>query len=193
MKFELNSDLSNELTLAKSEKMNFKTFITSAIKYVCLMVLCVCFGLFLKSHIFLIATVPTQSMSPTIEVDDIVFGSRLAYKHSDVERGDIVVFKAPDDPSILYVKRVVGLPGDEISITNGFVFINGNIYTDDVFKEQALGDFGPYKVPENSYFMLGDNRNNSNDSRYWTNTFVTKNSILGKVTYRLSPDISKIK
>ena len=76
---------------------------------------------------------------------------------------------------------MIGLPGDKVEIKGGVTYVNGEPLQEDYLKETPLvKDFGPYDVPEDCYFVLGDNRNNSRDSRYWTNTFVPRNSILGK-------------
>ena len=100
-----------------------------------------------------------------------------------------MIFKFPDDESKLYIKRVIGLPGDTVVIVDGKVYINGSSEPlDDSFcPEEPLGNFGPYSVPEGSYFMLGDNRNYSADSRFWQNTFVKREKILGKAVLRYWP------
>ena len=121
---------------------------------------------------------------------DRVFGSRLTYKLKDPERFDIVIFKYPDDESQLFIKRVIGLPGEKVEIKDGKVYINDSeTPLDDSFTpEEAVGDWGPKVVPEGHYFMLGDNRNCSKDSRYWQNTFVAKDKILGKAKVRYFPN-----
>lgn len=147
---------------------------------------------FLINHFVIVnATVPTGSMETTIMPDDRIVALRLSYLFEDPKRGDIIVFKYPDDPQqkTLYVKRVIGLPGETVEVIDGDVYINGSktplneTYT----KEKAIGDFGPFEVPEDSYFMMGDNRNNSLDSRYWENKYVPKDKILGKVFFKYFP------
>ena len=134
------------------------------------------------------AEVPTGSMEHTIEVDDCIMGFRLAYLFSEPERGDIVIFPWPDDPEITYVKRIIGLPGETVEIKDGSVFINGVALQEGYLKEEMLGKFGPYEVPEGSYFMLGDNRNTSADSRRWENTYLKREDIEAKVLFRYSPE-----
>lgn len=140
----------------------------------------------INSFVIVNATVPTGSMENTIMPGDRIIALRLTYYVSSPERGDIVVFRYPDDESVLYVKRVIGLPGETIEVKDGEVYINNSdTPLDDSFvKEQPLGDFGPYEVPEDCYFMMGDNRNNSQDSRYWVNKYVEKDKILGKVYFK---------
>lgn len=140
------------------------------------------------------AVIPSASMEPTIMTNDRIFGNRLAYVNKDPARGDIVIFRFPDDEKQLYIKRIIGEPGDVVEIRDGLVYINGSEEPLDepYVKVTPEGDFGPYVVPEGSYFMLGDNRNNSADSRYWINHYVKKEKILGKAWIRYFPNPSKI-
>lgn len=117
-------------------------------------------------------------------------------KIKDPERFDIVIFKYPDDESKLFIKRVIGLPGEKVQIKDGKVYINDSeIPLDDSFvPEKPRGSFGPYEVPENSYFVLGDNRNHSKDSRCWKSTsFVTFDEIVGKAVIRYYPSVKLLK
>lgn len=142
------------------------------------------------------ATVPTGSMENTIMPKDRIIASRLAYITEQPERGDVVIFHYPDDLTgkTLYVKRVIGLPGDTVTIQDGDIFINDSTIPleEPYIKEKINGSFGPYEVPEGHYFMLGDNRNNSRDSRFWENTYVEKDKILGKVLFRYFKGFKKI-
>ena len=130
-------------------------------------------------------------MEHTIEPGDNLFGFRLAYLNSEPERGDIIIFKFPDDESEKYVKRVIGLPGEKIRITDGKVYINDSAepLQEDYLKEEWIRATGPYEfeIPEGSYFVMGDNRNNSYDSRYWQHTFVTKDEIIGEALFIYYP------
>lgn len=92
----------------------------------------------------------------------------------------MVIFRYPDDESQIFIKRVIGLPGDKIEIADGRLIINGEAMVEDYVKEPMTGSFGPYEVPEGCYFMLGDNRNISQDSRYWKNTYVSRKIFLRK-------------
>ena len=99
----------------------------------------------------------------------------------EYERRDIVVFIEPDTRSRLFCKRVIGLPGDTFAIISGKVYINGVELSEPYIGEAGTDVYGPYEVPEDCYFMLGDNRENSYDARFWENTFVSKKDIKGKV------------
>jgi signal peptidase I len=149
----------------------------------------------LNNFVIVNAQVPTGSMENTVMTQDRVFALRLSYLFENPQRGDIVVFPLPDDESQNYLKRIIGLPGDTVEIKDGKVYINNSEepLQEDYLKEKPTGDYGPYEVPENSYFMLGDNRNISLDSRYWEHTFVKKNKIMGKVVLRYYPSIKLLK
>ncbi len=163
------------------------------------MIIAVIVAVFLKSFVFASAVIPTGSMLNTIQEKDCVIASRLEYKFgNDPERYDIIIFYYPDDESKYYVKRIIGLPGETVEVINGTVFVTKTdgeqIELDQSFVtvEKPRGNFGPYVVPEDSYFVMGDNRNNSLDSRYWENTYVKREKIVGKVKFRYFPSISKI-
>jgi signal peptidase I len=108
------------------------------------------------------------------------------------QRGDIVSFYYPDDGETMYLKRIIGLPGETIEGIDGEVYIDGKVipdYTNIKFYE----DFGPYQIPEDSYFMMGDNRNSSWDSRYWMNKFVARGDLIGKAEFEYYPEMKLLK
>lgn len=160
-----------------------------------IMVVVVAFVLaYIITHFIIIkAEVPTGSMESTIMVGDRLIGNRLAYLFSDPKRGDIVIFKCPDNEEETYIKRVIGLPGETIRIEDGVLYINDEVYEEDYLNEPMLGSYGPFTVPEGHYFMMGDNRNHSWDSRKWTNHYVAKNKIFGKAWLRYEPSIGLLK
>lgn len=148
----------------------------------------------INNFVIVKAEVPTGSMENTVMTHDQIIGYRLAYLFSEPKRGDIVMFPFPDDESINYLKRIVGLPGEVIEIIDGKVYINGNSepLEEDYLKEKPNGSYGPYTVPKDSYFMMGDNRNSSLDSRFWEHPFVKKDKIIGRAVFRYSPSWSFI-
>ena len=150
-------------------------------------------ALFITHVVIVNAEVPSGSMENTIMTDDRIVAFRQAYLFDEPQRYDIVVFRYPDDEKTLFVKRIIGLPGETVEIRNGLVYVNNDpVPLDDEYtKEEMNGDFGPFIVPEESYFMLGDNRNNSKDSRYWVNKYVERDKILGKVIFRYYPGFKK--
>lgn len=176
--------------------------------YVKMIIIVVVVVLFINNVVLINAKIPSQSMENTIMTGDRVFGFRLSYglnldlfgneiskKVKDPERFDIVIFKYPDDESQLFIKRLIGLPGETVEIIDGKVYINGSDtpLEDSFIPEKMKGSFGPYTVPEDCYFMLGDNRNKSKDSRSWENTFVRFDQIVGKAIVRYYPSIKLMK
>ncbi|MBO6148719.1 MAG: signal peptidase I [Lachnospiraceae bacterium] len=149
-------------------------------------------SLFVNFFIIVNATVPSSSMEKTIMTNDRVIGLRLAYNNNDPERGDIVIFKFPDDEDILYIKRIIGMPGETVEIHDSTVYIDGEPLAEPYLSVVTEGTYGPYVVPEGHYFMLGDNRNNSADSRYWKNTFLSRDKIVGKAVCRYWPKFKKL-
>ena len=164
-------------------------------EYIKMIIFVVAVVLVVNNFLLINARVPSESMENTIMTGDRFFGNRLAYLFDDPERFDIVVFKYPDDESQLFVKRVIGLPGETVEIKDGKVYINGSQtpLDDSVTPETPTGDYGPYVVPEGSYFMLGDNRNHSGDSRFWKQPYVEKEKIVGKAIFRYFPGIKILK
>lgn len=143
----------------------------------------------IKHFVMINAVIPSASMENTIMTGDRIFGNRLTYTFGDPERGDIVIFKYPDNEKELFIKRVIGLPGEKVEIRDGMVYINDSEepLEEDYLRETPVGDFGPYYVPEGSYFMLGDNRNYSKDSRLWEHPYVARDKILAKAAVRYYP------
>lgn len=131
--------------------------------------------------------VPTGSMIPTIQLQDRLIVDRFFYKHNPIERGDIVVFSAPvaaaEDKDL--VKRVIGLPGEKLEIKSGTVFINDRMLAEPYIENPADYDYGPVDIPDDSFFMLGDNRKYSKDSHVWG--YVPAENLLGKVWIRYWP------
>ena len=146
-------------------------------------------ALLVNTFLIINAKIPSASMETTIMTGERVFGNRLAYINSLPKRYEIVIFHYPDDEKRLFVKRVIGLPGDTIEVKDGQVYINGvNDMENETFVSSDLHDeFGPYTVPENCYFMMGDNRAHSNDSRMWHNTCVRLDQIVGRAGLRYWP------
>ena len=166
---------------------NLKKQLKEVLEWILIIVFAIVAAMLINKYVILKAKVPTGSMEHTIEVGDCIMGFQLAYMFSEPERGDIVIFPYPDNPEVTYVKRIIGLPGETVEIKNGAVYIDGTPIKEPYLKEAMKGEYGPYVVPEGCYFMLGDNRNSSADSRKWKNTYLKEEDILAKVLFRYSP------
>ncbi|GMA51558.1 signal peptidase I [Alicyclobacillus contaminans] len=137
------------------------------------------------------AIVPTSSMYPTIPDPCYIFVNHLETEFAKPYRGEVVLFRFPDDPSEIYVKRIIGLPGDTITFKDGKVYVNGKLLNEPYITQPTVsGPQSSYHVPAGHYFMLGDNRNDSSDSRYWIHKYVPASSIIGRADYVIWP-ISK--
>jgi signal peptidase I len=113
--------------------------------------------------------IPSESMVPTFEVGDRIFVNKFIYRFREPKQGEIVVFKSIEGEQEDLIKRVVGVPGDTITLSNGTLLVNG-VPKDEPYVNHQLPDlssFGPITVPEGKVFVLGDNRGNSRDSRYF--------------------------
>jgi signal peptidase I, bacterial type len=106
-------------------------------------------------------------MEPGLHTGERVLASKFSYFMTTPHRGDVVIFRYPCDPSKNYVKRVIGLPGDLVEIREGDLFVNGEQMNEPYKLNAAHGDYGPERVKSGNLFVLGDNRDQSNDSRYW--------------------------
>ena len=135
------------------------------------------------------AQVPTGSMEDTIMPGSRLIINRIAYAVSKPKRGDIIAFYFPDDEETVYLKRIIALPGETVEGKNGNVLVDGEPWEEDYVTEEIDNDFGPYYVPTDMYFVMGDNRNDSWDSRFWDHKFVAKKKIIGKAEMEYFPKI----
>lgn len=165
-------------------------------EYFVTIVTCAILALFVTRFIAHPMSVPTESMVPTILVGDRLIVDRFLlcnnspvlnkfFLSRQIKRGDVIVFKYPGDPEVPYVKRVIGLPNETIQIRNKEVYIDNQKlnepyahYIDSQKEHFHVDNYKPRRIPENSYFVMGDNRDRSQDSRYWG--FVPRSYILGR-------------
>lgn len=121
--------------------------------------------------------VENVSMKPTLQPGEFLLVNRVAYKLGEPSIGDIIVFHAPGNSELDYIKRIIALPGDEVRVSNGTVFVNDQALYEPYISESP--DYsGSWQVPPDEYFVLGDNRNNSSDSHLWG--FVPREDIVGR-------------
>ena len=153
--------------------------------------------------------VPTESMTPTILAGDHFFLDKVAFPGNyprplqkflpmrPIERGEIVALWSPENPNMRLIKRVIGLPGETIEIRDRYVYINGKKLDEpyavhiDPYRVNSRDNYGPVTIPPDQFFMMGDNRDNSNDSRYWG--VAPRESLIGKPlfiywSYQQDPD-----
>lgn len=177
-----------EAASQEEQKLSWKRELLS---WVIILVVAYVMAQALTRYVIIKTEVISGSMISTLLVGDRVVANRMSYVFSDPERGDIIFFKYPDDEEEIYVKRIIGLPGETVDIIDGKVYIDGALEPLDepYLYEEMLGSFGPYTVPEGEYFMLGDNRNVSVDSRFWDDKYVSRDQILGKAWFRYKPNL----
>lgn len=179
----------------KQEKQEQKTSVKREImEWIIVIEVAVILAVVLNMFLIVNAVIPSASMETTIMTGDRIFGNRLAYLKKDPARGDIVIFKFPDDEKQLFIKRLIGMPGETLQMKDGVVYIDGEALDEPYLATIPYGDYGPITVPEGAYFVMGDNRNNSADSRYWNQPFVYRDKILGKAVFCYFPfsDFGKI-
>lgn len=177
------------------EKLEEFSLVREIFSWIGILIMASIIAFVLNTFIIANSRVPSGSMENTIMTGDRLIGSRLSYIFSEPKRGDIIIFRWPDNEKIYFVKRIIGLPGDTVRISGGKVYINNSgIPLDEPYiKEDMMPeDDVEYVVPEDSYFMMGDNRNNSADSRRWKNTFVHRDKIIAKVLFEYFPKIKII-
>ncbi|MGK7934034.1 MAG: signal peptidase I [Microcystaceae cyanobacterium] len=134
--------------------------------------------------------IPSSSMEPTLEINDRLIIEKVSYHFQDPKRGDVVVFSPTQalraqNFKDAFIKRVIGLPGDEVLVREGQVYVNDKLIQEKYIAQPPDYNYGPVVVPEDSYLVLGDNRNNSYDSHYWG--YVPRQNLIGKAFVRFWP------
>lgn len=142
-------------------------------------------AMFIRTFFVQAFKIPTGSMRPTLIEGDRILVNKLIYRFKEPRRGDIIVFRYPLNPKRDFIKRLIGLEGETVEINNGNIFINGEPTDNEILRKFYYYNYGKYgkegvgvKVPERSFFVLGDNSAVSRDSRYWG--FVRRKNLLGK-------------
>lgn len=160
-------------------------------------------------YVLINAEIPSESMENLLTIDDRIFGFRLSYLFEDPKRYDVVMFRYPVHEETIYIKRVIGLPGETVEIKDGGIYIDGAsrpIEENYLPEKWVDGNDGFYfEVPQDAYLMLGDNRNISEDARYWAQcaldddvasdkqeaqayTYVQKDQIIGRAILKYYPN-----
>lgn len=205
----MSKELKNETTVNEEQAGEEKpSLLRELFSWLEIIVIAVVLSLVLTRVVLVNAMVPSSSMENLISPGDRLFGNRLTYKFSDPERFDVVIFKYPVDEEENYIKRIIGLPGETVTIENAKIYINDEEtpLAENYLPEEWLveNDGYVFEVPEDCYLMLGDNRNVSEDARYWAEnaysdglvdsveegesyTYVKREKILGKAMFTYWP------
>ncbi len=167
------------MTMGKSIKEILKTIAIS-----------VAITLIITTFIAQITQIRGRSMEPSLIDGERVVNVKIVYRIEKPKRGEVIIFKPPFRTKENYIKRIIGLPGEKIEIKNGYVYINDKLLNEPYIVNRSHDNWGPKIVPPNMYFVLGDNRVNSSDSRVWG--FLPKENIIGKAILIFWP-LDKIK
>jgi signal peptidase I len=149
----------------------------------------VLFCFFLITFVAQAFRVQGTSMLPLLEDSERIIVNKFVYRFQPIARGDVVVFWYPKDPSVSFIKRVVGVPGDTVELRRGVLYVNGNRVDEGYVKLKDDDSHPPVEVKKGYYYVLGDHRNSSNDSRNWGE--VPEKYIYGKAFFRFWP-LSKV-
>ena len=177
--------------LAEKEQLTAQGVLKEFITYAACFLAAIVFAILIVTFVGQKSEVTGSSMNDTLYNGEQVIVDKLSYRFHSPQRYDIVVF--PESNKSNYVKRIIGLPGETISIREGYIYINDKLLTDDSYGKEGIStqNYGRLKQPvtlkDDEYFVLGDNRNNSQDSRSEAVGNVTKDRLIGKVTFRFWP------
>jgi len=145
-----------------------------------LITLALAVAIFFLLHLTLQSFVVVEHcMEPNLHEGERLLVNKVVYNFHDPERGDVIILDPPFETDEVYIKRIIGLPGDTVEVKDGAVYINGTKLDEPYIKEPPHYTYGPEEIPEGEYFVLGDNRNNANDSHKWGT--VPGENIIGKV------------
>ncbi|MBV4418063.1 signal peptidase I [Clostridium tyrobutyricum] len=139
------------------------------------------------TFVFETVSVDGHSMDPTLNNKDRLIVEKVSYYFRAPKPGDIVVIKYPANPSEKFIKRVIAVGGDKVRIDNGKLYINDKLQNESYILEPMIGNYNEVTVPENTIFVMGDNRNNSRDSRFTDVGFVSYKLVVGRAVFRLFP------
>lgn len=157
-----------------------------------LIAIALCLAILIRIFIAEPRYIPSDSMLPTLHTGDRLVVEKVSYRLHPPRTGDIIVFQPPAElqrrgypQDQAFIKRVIGVPGKIVKVNNGQVYINGQALAENYIAEPANQPFPPVQVPEDNFFVMGDNRNDSNDSRYWG--FLPQENIIGRAVFRFWP------
>ncbi len=181
-----HKEVSDGETMENSDKIKRAQTNKEIIEWAKSITIAIFIAVIIRSFVFEIVLVDQSSMYPTLKQDDKIAVIKVAYLFNPPERGDIIIVKI--DENLSYVKRVIAFGGETIEIKDSKVYINGTILKEDyLVKGIEYDDYAPVRVPEGTYFVMGDNRPISLDSRVEGIGFIKEKAVLGKVIFKLKP------
>jgi len=184
---EINEELDRDEKKAKIKK--------EALEYLKAILTAFVLAFFIITFVARSFRVDGRSMEPSLHNGERVMVNKLIYRFSEPDRGDIVVFPYPLEPQSMFIKRIIGIPGDKIMIRDGITYVNDVAIDEPYIYAKSFNDYGPTIVPEDRVFVMGDNRTDSLDSRFTQVGMISIDSIEGRVEFvywplnmiRLSP------
>ena len=185
-----NNDLDDIKENKRSKKGNKRrgSFLSTLLEWSITIVAALLISFLINKFLIFKVYIPSESMYPTLKVKDQLFVTKM-YSRDSIQRGDVLVFFSKEFNELL-IKRVIGLPGDDIIVkASGEVIVNGEVLKEDYVVQKddtAIFDL-EFKVPEDEYFFLGDNRANSLDSRYWNDPYIDFEDIRGEARVIIYP------
>lgn len=166
-----------------------RSLLREGVEWIVVLVSAVGVALLLRAFVFQAFFIPSESMETTLLVDDRLLVNKLSYRVGEVDRGEIVVFRRTEDQPGEFrelIKRVIGLPGETVEARDNTIFINGQVLIEPYLTPgEVIGDFGPVDVPADQYFVMGDNRDNSGDSRVFGP--IDREQIIGRAFFLFWP------
>ncbi len=157
-----------------------------------LVVIALCLALLIRTFVAEPRYIPSDSMIPTLQLGDRLVVEKVSYRFRPPATGDVIVFEPPQPLQLLgyakdqaFIKRIIGKPGQIVNVDDGRVYLNSQSLQEDYIAEPPNYQWGPKRVPENEFFVMGDNRNDSNDSHIWG--YLPRKNIIGRARFRFWP------
>lgn len=169
----------------KEIKPNFQKIKKAIFEWAETILVALVLALIIRQFYFGVFWIPSESMLPTLKIYDRLIVNKYIYHFKDPKRFQVVVFKYPLNTKNDFIKRIIGLPGEKLEIKSGEIYINDQLVEETHSMNRDYANFGPIEIPEDKYFVMGDNRPNSADSRFWG--FVPRENFHGPAFLKIWP------